>query len=1108
MSWRRTAVRSVALVAIAGLVPTSAAAASAAAKPMPGQLAGASPTGRPHTVTLVTGDRVTIAKADSTTARIEPAAGREHISFATTVVRGHLHVMPGDAAAMLRTQQLDRRLFDVTELVSLGYDDAARPTVPMIVRYRSTATAARTKRAIAAAGGQLGRDLPAVRGLAVNARKTQATTLWEALNGEQRADVQHVWLDGIRKRLLDVSVPQIGAPAAWQAGYTGKGMAVAVLDGGVDEAHPDLVGKVTSQNFTAEPTAADTDGHGTHVASTIAGTGAASGGKYKGVAPEATILNGKVCELYGCPDSAILAGMQWAAVDRKARVINMSLGGDDLPGIDPLEEAANSLSEQTGALFVLAAGNSGADETIGTPGSADAALTVGAVDKSDRTADFSSRGPRSFDGSIKPDIAGPGVDIVAARASGSTIGQPAADFPDTYQSLNGTSMATPHVAGAAALLAQQHPDWNGARLKSVLMASAKPDAAAGPFEQGAGRVDLTRAITQTLTSEPGSVSFGLLHWPHDSDTALTKTVTYRNAGTADVTVDLALTGETTTVFRLSETRLSVPAGGSANVTVTADTTGAVAPGAYTGRIVATAGPAQVSTPIAIQKEDERYALTLRNIGLHGKLTPNNLTQIYQPVGDYFALPWDPSGEVTIRVPKGRYTVGSYIDTSAAGDGSQQTTMFQPFIDIAGDTTVTFDARKAARVSQAVPEPSAAATSASIGIAMTVDGGSVSYGTTVADFSEMRIGLADPTAPGLPAMTGFVSSGWAQKDSGPRGVNSPYAYYAAEYVPGTTLVSGGYRRAFTAHELATETQTLRSYAGGQTAQQAAIMFDRTGNETGAAVVRAKASTPRTNYHTTGPGVRWALETQIGTADEEGFIVGPVWRSAARTYRAGSNGSQEWGAAPYGLAFNSYTTWISRRRGDIVAAIPQVGDAAGHVGFDRAQTTSSKFYRDGELLGDYDGNTTGAFDLPDAESEYRVEQTMTGVGYAGLATEKTVAFTFRSARSATDDPVALPVFAVRYQPSLDASNSVRGRVGDLPLWVQNQAGERISVRTLGAEVSFDDGKTWRALRVPPSGVARVTYPKGKGFVSVRLNAAHDNGSSVTQTVLRAYRYSGNG
>ncbi|MEV7629814.1 S8 family serine peptidase [Actinoplanes sp. NPDC089786] len=254
---------------------------------------------------------MTVSRPDATTARVEPAAGRERIAFTTTVVDGHLLVVPADAAPLLRTQQVDRRLFDVTELIRLGYDDASRPTVPMIVQPGSTA---RTKQRIAEAGGLMGRDLPAVRGLAVQARKADTKGLWETLKSTK----PRVWLDGIRQLSLDVSVPQIGAPTAWQAGYTGEGLAVAVLDTGVDADHPDLKGKVTARSFTEDPTPGDVHGHGHHVASTVAGTGAASSGKYKGVAPDATILSGRVCGSFGCPDSAILAGMEWAAVDQKA----------------------------------------------------------------------------------------------------------------------------------------------------------------------------------------------------------------------------------------------------------------------------------------------------------------------------------------------------------------------------------------------------------------------------------------------------------------------------------------------------------------------------------------------------------------------------------------------------------------------------------------------------------------------------------------------------------------------------------------------------------------------------------------------------------------------
>ncbi|WP_305783435.1 S8 family serine peptidase [Symbioplanes lichenis] len=469
------------------------------------------------------------------TAAVQPGPGREHLTFATSAAGGHLRVIPSDAAALVRTKKVDQRLFDVTELIRLGYDDARRADVPLIVRSATAAGLPGVRSSVRAKGAEPTRDLAALRSVALKAPKKDTPAVWPALKA---GGVQTVWLDGKRQPVLDRSVPQIGAPAAWQAGLTGAGMSVAVLDTGVDATHPDLAGRVTAKSFTEGET--DNVGHGTHVASTIAGDGTASGGRYKGVAPEARILSGKVCEDAGCDDSAILAGMQWAAAEQHAKVINMSLGGTDTASIDPLEEAVATLSAQTGALFVVAAGNEGPGAgTIGSPGSADAALTVAAVDRDDTVARFSSRGLRTGDGALKPDIAAPGVGIVAARATGTELGPPDAAFPDSYVASDGTSMATPHVAGAAILLAQRHPDWTGAQLKAALTGSAERTPGA-PAEIGAGRVDVARALRQSLVSEPGSLSYGTQLWPHDDDTALTRTVTYRNLGPAAVTLDLAL----------------------------------------------------------------------------------------------------------------------------------------------------------------------------------------------------------------------------------------------------------------------------------------------------------------------------------------------------------------------------------------------------------------------------------------------------------------------------------------------------------------------------------------------------------------------------------------
>lgn len=173
--------------------------------------------------------------------------------------------------------------------------------------------------------------------------------------------------------------------------------------------------------------------------------------------------------------------MEWAATEAGADIVNMSLGGEDGPGTDPVEEAVNQLTEPTGTLFVVPAGNNGSGRgTVNSPGTADAALTVGAVDRDDRLASFSSRGPRQDDDAIKPDITAPRVSIVAARAEGTSMGRPEGD---DYTAASGTSMGTPHVAGAAALLTQRyelrHVSLSPGGLKAALMSTAEPADGAG-----------------------------------------------------------------------------------------------------------------------------------------------------------------------------------------------------------------------------------------------------------------------------------------------------------------------------------------------------------------------------------------------------------------------------------------------------------------------------------------------------------------------------------------------------------------------------------------------------------------------------------------------------
>ncbi|MGW0430948.1 S8 family serine peptidase [Micromonospora sp. NPDC003197] len=412
---------------------------------------------------------------------------------------------------------------------------------------------------------------------------------------------------------------------------------------------------------------------------------------------------------------ACLAGMQWAA-EQGADVVNMSLSGPDTDGVDLLEEAVNRLSEQHGTLFVVSAGNNGelGASTVGSPSTAEAALSVAATTRGDEVATFSGRGPRLGDGGSKPEISAPGVGIVAARSS-ATPPDWVDPVGDRYARMSGTSMAAPHVAGAAVLLAQQHPDWTGTQLKTALVATATQLPNVDASEQGAGRVNLGTAIAATVVPDTGSVNLGAQDWPHDDDVPVTRTVTYRNSGTAPVTLDLTatLTGPDgapapAAMIAVSPAQISVPAGGTAAVNVTVDTSVSAPDGQYTGRITATPAGAgtPVSTLLSVLRDVERYALTVQVLDRHGVTAADHVSNVASWADHSTVADWTPGGHTT-RLPAGDYTVGAMVFTDAYTDAESITLLAQPKLSLTRDTTLVLDARAGRPITPRRPSASAA-----------------------------------------------------------------------------------------------------------------------------------------------------------------------------------------------------------------------------------------------------------------------------------------------------------------------------------------------------------------------------------------------------------------
>jgi len=266
----------------------------------------------------------------------------------------------------------------------------------------------------------------------------------------------------------------------------GDGEVVALIDTGVDPNHEALKGKIIAfKDFVNNQTMPyDDNGHGTHCASLIAGTG-----DLPGVAPDVNLVVVKVMDRDGaCYLSDAIRALAWCLENKDRygiKIISFSVGGESpTESTSLLDEACNKMVDQ-GMVMCVAAGNSGpGPSSIVIPGDAEKVITVGATDKNGMIFDLSSRGPVSS-GEIKPDIVTMGVNIVSALAGSK----------DGYSSMSGTSMAVPQVAGAAALILQAEPDLQPSDVKRILLKTADDLGQPGPDNvYGYGALNLTDAL--------------------------------------------------------------------------------------------------------------------------------------------------------------------------------------------------------------------------------------------------------------------------------------------------------------------------------------------------------------------------------------------------------------------------------------------------------------------------------------------------------------------------------------------------------------------------------------------------------------------------------------
>jgi subtilisin family serine protease len=379
---------------------------------------------------------------------------------------------------------------------------------------------------------------------------------------------------------LDRTPQQIGAPTLWgpTLSSAGNGIKIGIIDDGLDQSHPFFnpagfsmpagfpkgqaaytsAKVIVARAFPAPEISYANQGkpfdprfseHATHVAGIAAGDNgvvATTGSRVSGIAPRAYLgnykaltvptpgvgLNGNSPEIAAAIEAAVRDGMD---------VINLSLGEPEIePSRDLVVRAINAAAD-AGVVPAIAAGNDFGDfgrGSVGSPGSASKAVTTAAVTSSrgstpDGIADFSSSGPTPISLQLKPDVSAPGVNVLSSVPEGD----------GSWAIFSGTSMASPHVAGAAALLKQRHPSWTVAQIKSALALTGRPVHASGSTtevattREGGGLIDLPKADNPLVFAQPSSVSFGLIRRGAQASRTVQLSDAGGGAGTWSVSVE-------------------------------------------------------------------------------------------------------------------------------------------------------------------------------------------------------------------------------------------------------------------------------------------------------------------------------------------------------------------------------------------------------------------------------------------------------------------------------------------------------------------------------------------------------------------------------------------
>ncbi|WP_207481920.1 S8 family serine peptidase [Arenibaculum pallidiluteum] len=429
----------------------------------PGQETAASPP------PLIPGTLITFRPdaVEAAVARLQDAAGVRNVAFAADFA--------GGAVDLAQTRQAGMTVFNSLGVAVADLDTDQESAVAAVVTQDGAIATVEPEPVFFAFAGNLPADVVAY----LQGYRDAVNHLCDGLVGPLRSDLGAAAADMFQ----DTNEATWGliASRALESRSSGRGVRVAVLDTGLDLDHPDFRGRqIVGQSFIPGQQVQDDNGHGTHCIGTACGARSPAKGPRYGIAHEAEIYVGKVLSDQGSSlGRSTLAGIEWA-ITNGCHIVSMSLGGRVEPGqsfLNAFETPAREAMRRN-TLIIAAAGND-SDRSqniirpVGSPANCPSIMAVAAVDRGLRPANFSN-GSVNADGRV--DISGPGVAVYSSAPDPAPTPQPPffRQWAAQYDTIAGTSMATPHVAGIAALLRQENPSLTAAELWRLLTSRARP----------------------------------------------------------------------------------------------------------------------------------------------------------------------------------------------------------------------------------------------------------------------------------------------------------------------------------------------------------------------------------------------------------------------------------------------------------------------------------------------------------------------------------------------------------------------------------------------------------------------------------------------------------